>query len=804
MFRNYFKFAWRNLIKDRQFSILNLLGLSTGLACAILIFLWVNDERSVDKFHEKDNRLFRVMQNNVEPGGIQTSEGAPGPLANALVEEMPEVEDAVTVRSSVPGGGTGGILSFGKSYSKARENYVTPNFFNLFSYELIAGNREQVLKDKYAVALSDELALKLFNSTENLVGKSVQLDRGDLSRSYVISGIFKKPSGHPSAQFDVLLNYELLFEKYGSRLQDWGSSMTNTYVLLKKGIPVKKFNDKIRDFVKSKFTAGGGDSKTLQYIPTIFLQQYSNQYLYNKFENGIQVGGRIQYVRLFSIIALFILVIACINFMNLATAKASGRTKEVGVKKIMGAHRRTLILQYIGESLLMTFFSLIIAIILIFILLPAFNQITAKQISLDLNTNFIFSVLGITLLTGLIAGSYPALYLSGFKPATVLKGKLKTSLSELLVRKGLVVFQFTLSVIFIVAVVVVYKQTELIQTKNLGYSKDNIIQFSNEGKLKGEGLKTFLEGVKNIPGVAGASSMRYDLKAPTGFGGLSWPGKSPDEEITFGNLEINYDLIKLFGYQIAEGRAFSKQFSDEDSKLIFNQAAIAAMRLKDPIGKTVSLYGKDFQIVGVVRDFHFESLHEKIKPCFFKLTPENLPVNWNIVVKIKSGKEKETIAGLEKFYRSYNLGLPFEYKFLDEDYEALYASEQRVAKLSRYFAGLAIIISCLGLFGLAAFTAQRRQKEIGIRKVVGASVSNIAAMLSGDFLKLVLVAILLAFPLSWWAMNEWLNDFAYRIDIGIGVFIAAGVAILLITLLTISFQAIKAAIANPVKNLRTE
>src|SRR5688572_20297338 len=298
MFKNYFKFAWRNLTKDRQFSILNLLGLSTGLACALLIFLWVNDEKAVDKFHEKDNRLFRVMQNNVEPGGIQTSEGAPGPLAKALVEEMPDVEDAVTVRLSVPGGATDGILSFGKSYSKARENYVTPNFFNLFSYELIVGNKDQVLKYKYAVVLSDELALKLFNSTENLIGKSVQWDRGDLSRPYIISGIFKKPAVHSSAQFDLLLNYELLFEKYSSRLQDWGSSMTNTYVVLKKGTPVKKFNDKIRDFVKLKFTGGGGDSKTLQYIPTIFLQQYSDQYLYNRFENGVQAGGRIQYVRL--------------------------------------------------------------------------------------------------------------------------------------------------------------------------------------------------------------------------------------------------------------------------------------------------------------------------------------------------------------------------------------------------------------------------------------------------------------------------------------------------------------------------
>ncbi|MES2849627.1 MAG: ABC transporter permease [Bacteroidota bacterium] len=799
MFRIYLKSAWRNLIKDRQVNFLNLIGLSTGLACILLIYLWVNDEKSVDKFHKKDSRLFRVMQNNIEPAGIQTSEGAPGLLASAVKEEMPEVEDAATVKE-----GQGGILSFGNTHIKAKERYATKNFFNIFSFELLRGSKDQVLNDKHSIVVSHELAKKLFNTTENIIGKTIHWDRGEFSGPYTISGIFKELPANSSVQFDLLLSYDVFFDKYSSRLLDWGNSMTNTYVVLKKEAGVDKFNDKIRNFVKSKFAANGGDPKAVEYIPTLFLQRYSDQYLFNRFENGLQAGGRIEYVELFSIIAIFILVIACINFMNLSTAKVSGRVKEAGIKKIMGATRAALILQYIGESILMSFLSMIFAVAIVFILLPAFNQITGKQLNLEVASSFILSVLSIALFTGIVSGSYPALYLSGFKPAAVIKGKLKTSLSELFIRKGLVIFQFTLSVIFIVAVLVVYKQMNLIQNKNLGYSKDNIIQFSNEGKLMGNGLETFLTEVKNIPGVMNASSMRYSQKAPTGFGGLEWPGKKPGEDIQFGNLEVNYDLLELFGYQVTKGRSFSKQFTGENSKIIFNETAIAAMGLKDPVGKTISLYGKDYQVAGVVKDFHFESLHEKVKPCFFKLTPDDLPVTWNVVIKIRAGMEKETIARLDNFYKHYNLGLPFEYKFLDEDYQKLYASEQRVAVLSSYFATIAILISCLGLFGLAAFSAQKRQKEIGIRKVIGASVINVIVMLSKDFLKLVLVAILVGFPFAWWMMNKWLNDFAYRTDVGVNVFVITGVSVALITLLTISFQTIKAALANPVKSLRTE
>ena len=803
MLKNYFNLAWRGLIRDRQFSFLNLVGLSTGLACALLIFLWVKDERSIDKFHEKDKQLYQVMQNNVEDDEFDTDVHTPGLLAKSLLHEMPEVEDAVVVAK--PFDETKGIVSFGDFRIKATELYVSPNFFDVFSYHIIQGNKSQILTGKYNVLLSEEMALKLFHTTNNIIGKTIEWDRGvgyegRVNGSYAVSGLFEKPPVNSTAQFDLLFTYDLYFDQYKENLSNWGNSNPSTYVVLKKGTDVGQFNVKIKNFRKEKIKSLHGNVDWLKWIGTFFIQRYSDRYLYNKYENGVVAGGRIQYVKLFSIIAIFILIIACINFMNLATAKASGRMKEVGVRKVIGAGRRSLVLQYMSESLLMSFLSLLIAIALVALLLPAFNEITGKQILINTGTRFIVPALTIALITGILSGSYPALYLSGFKPALVLKGKLSTSGRETGIRKGLVVSQFALSMIFIVSVLVIYQQTNYIQSKNLGYNKDNVIRFNKEGKLR-DGLETFLTEIKEIPGVINASNMGGDMTGMHGgTGGLGWEGKNSETNIEFEALWVDYEMMETLGLQMAKGRTFSNKFGSDSFKIIFNEAAIAAMGLKDPVGKTIKLWGKDNQIIGVTKDFHFESLHESVKPFFFKYNPDNE----NIFIRIKGGKEKEAIAGVEKLYKQFNPGLPFEYRFLDDDYRKLYASEQRIAVLSKYFAGLAIIISCLGLFGLAAFTAQKRQKEIGIRKVVGASVSNIAAMLSKDFLKLVLIAILIAFPLAWWAMNEWLKDYAYRINIGPAVFLIAGASIIFITLLTISFQSIKAALTNPVKSLRTE
>jgi putative ABC transport system permease protein len=802
MLKNYFKIAWRNLIRDRQFSLLNLIGLSTGLACALLIYLWVNDERSVDKFNEKDSQLFQIMKTAPNGDGtVSTFDVTQGMLAKSMASDIPEIEYAVSVRKE----GEMGIATVADKHIKANWEFADKDFFNVFTYHLIQGNKNSVLSDKYGALISDKLAMKIFNTTENVIGKTITWDHGgEFNGSYNITGVFKSLPSTASDQSDILFSYTLFSEKEMGGMGDvsnWGSNMSQTFLILKKGTDIKQFNNKIKDYTKSKIKALTKSNDMLKWEGNIFAERYSDRYLYNRYDNGVQSGGRIEYVKLFSVIAIFILLIACINFMNLSTAKASRRIKEVGIRKVVGARRGTLILQYIGESMLMAFLSLMIAMVLVWILLPAFTEITGKNVTLNFNPGFIFSIFLITLITGIISGSYPALYLSGFRPAMVLKGKLNSSAGESWTRKGLVVFQFAISVMLIISVMVVYKQMALVQTKNLGYNKDNIIRFSSEGKLR-EGLATFLTEIKNIPGVVTASSVEGDLLGNPGHsgGGINWEGKDPNLGIEYYGIGVDYNFIEMLGLKMKDGRSFSKEFGSDSSKVIFNESAIAAMGLKNPVGKTVSLWGKKSQIIGIANDFHFESLYKKVAPFFFYYSPNNN----NVLIKIKAGIERETLARIENFYKQFNQGLPFEYKFLDDDYQALYASEQRVAVLSRYFAGIAIIISCLGLFGLAAFTAQKRQKEIGIRKVVGASISNVVVMLSTDFLKLVLIAVLIAFPLAWWTMNKWLEGFAYRIHIGVSMFLIAGMATIFITLLTISFQSIKAAVANPVKSLRTE
>ena len=804
MFKNNLKIAWRNLRKDRQFTFLNLLGLSTGLVCTLLIYLWVNDELHVDKYNEKDARLFQLFKNVPNGDGtIFTGETTQGLLAKSMAADLPEVEYALSVKKE----GQLGVLSFGDKHIKAKSAFIDSNFFNVFSYHLIEGNKKNIVPDNSGVLLSDKLALKLFNSTHNIIGKTILWDRGpEFSGLYKVSGVFESLPSNATDQYDIMFAYSLFIEKEMGGMGDvsfWGSNMASTYLVLKNGTNIDQFNKKIKDYTKTKIKALYSNSDMVKYEGDLFAQRYSDVYLHNHYENGRLSGGRIVYVKLFSIIAIFILVIACINFMNLSTAKASRRLKEIGIKKVVGATRTSLVFQYMTESLVMSFLSLLIAAGAIVLLLPAFNQMTGKQIGFNFSSNIILSIIGITFITGLIAGSYPALYLSRFNAVSVLKGKLKTSVSELLVRKGLVVFQFTLSAVFIVAVLVVYKQMNLVQTINLGYNKDNIIEFASEGNLRKD-PDAFFDEVKKIPGVINAASMEGDFLGNPGHsgGGISWEGKDPRLGIEYYGIGVSYNCMEMFGLKMQEGRAFSAAYGADSTKVIFNESAIKAMGLKDPIGKTVSLWGKKNQIIGVVKDFHFQSLYNKVGPFFLYYSPA--AKNNDIVVKIKAGMEKQSLAGLENIYKQYNQGLPFEYKFLDESYQKLYASEQRVASLSGYAAVLAIIISCLGLFGLAAFTAQKRQKEIGIRKVVGATVANVALLLSKDFLMLVLIAVLIAFPLSWWAMNEWLHSFAYRINIGAGTYIIAAVSIIVISVITVSFQSIKAAVMNPVKSLRSE
>jgi len=785
MVSNYFKTTWRSILKDRQFAILNLVGLSVALACVLFIFLWVNDEWGIDKFHANNDRIYQVMAHIKLPDGVHTQEATPFLLSRALGKEMPEVEYATCYMPEF----IKGTLSAGDKKIQTTKYFVDYHFFNLFSFHLLSGNKNTLLDDNYSIVISDKLSQKLFNTTENIIGKTIQWENDP--KLFTVTGVFEEPSSKSSLTFDALFSYELFFQN-DTDTKDWGNSNPSTFVLLKKGSNAKEFENKLTGFLHSKY-----EKSPL----TLSVRKFSDRYLYNNYENGVLSGGRIRYVRLFSIIAAFILVIACINFMNLSTAKAARRLKEAGIKKILGAERSSLIFQYISESILMAFIALLVALILAALLLPQFNSITGKQLSLHINNSFILTIISIGLITGLLAGSYPAFYLSGFKPLVALKGKLNTVWGELWMRKGLVVFQYTLSLMFIIAVIVIYKQMDLIQTIDLGYHKDNIISFKNEKKIN-ENYHAFTNDVQHIPGVIITSSINGDM-----FGNSSgstekanWDGNITGAKVMMTDLDIDYGLIELMGIKMIEGRSFSRDFPTDSLGIILNESAVNAMGIKDPIGKSFTVWETKCHIIGVAKDFHFESLYEKVKPCFMRLNQ----AGGNILVKVSGGKEKDVVAKLNDVYKKYNPGVSFDFGFLDKSYEAMYKAEERESILFRWFAGLAIIISCLGLFGLAAFSAQKRQKEMSIRKVVGASTLNIASLLSKDFFKLILVAILISFPLSWWAMNMWLDSFAYRVHMSASIFLITFLFTIIITIVTISFQSIKAAIANPVKALRAE
>ncbi|MFK7847365.1 MAG: ABC transporter permease [Rhodothermales bacterium] len=801
MLKHNLLITFRNANRHKSSFLINLVGLSVGLACVLLISLWINDELRVDRFNENDERLYQVWQNVPRGSGdILTTQATPAVLAKALLDEFPEIEDATI--SMNHWSGIEGIVTTGINHFKAKEYFVDSNFFEIFSFDLLSGNEASVLSDKYSVVLSEELAIKLFQSAENSVGQTIEWSdgayRGIYSGLYTVTGVFKAPPKNSSLQFDLLFTFDRFLEER-DWLNSWANSDPNTYVLLKEGADLDRVNTKIKDYRKTKYQQFEG-TEHLDGIGTLFLQRFSDNYLFNRFENGQSAGGRIEYVKLFSLIALLVIVIACINFINLSIAKASLRMKEIGIKKAIGIDRKRLVFQFLSESVFLTFISGVVAVLLLYTLLPEFNQITGKEISLHFNPEFAGYLLAIVVITGLISGSYPALFLSGQQPVSILKGKLTSSLAVEWTQKGLVVFQFTVSIILIISVLAVYKQIDLVQTKNLGYNKENVITFKREGRLN-ESLETFLAEVKQYPGVSAASSFAHNLTGSHGgLRGISWEGENSDSELHFANLEVGYDLLELMGIEMVAGRSFSRDFGADSSRVIFNEAAIAAMGIENPIGKRIQLRHREFQIVGVAKDFHFDSLYESIGPGIIQLNPNNR----NILIKLRAGGEEETVNRIADLYEEFSPGLQFEYRFLEEEYQALYESEHRVGVLSRYFALLAIVISCLGLFALSVFKAERRRKEVTIRKVLGASLFSLLRLLSEDFTKLVGLALLIAIPIGYHIVDMWLDNFAYHAEIPWWYFGGAGIAALVIAYLTVSVQTLRVATANPVDWLKEE
>jgi putative ABC transport system permease protein len=776
---------YRNFKRFKGTFFINLMGLSTGLAGALLIYLWVSDEYSFDRYHAMDDRLYQVLENRRTAAGIETQTGTIPLLAEALRREMPEVELAATT-TPVPFF-PAFTLAAGGRHLTAVPKYADPDFFRLFSYPLLVGTPATVLRDKNALVLSKALATRLFGSPQNSLGKAVEWQMADQKQTCLVAGVFAGVPRNSSEQFDCVLPFASFKDQMQmSETIRWDDDGPfTTYLALKAGADPAQFQAKLADLLQTKSAQAQARGRTL------FVRPFSATYLHGTYENGVATGGRITYVRLFALIAGLILVIASINFMNLFTAKASRRVKEVGIRKALGASRAALMGQYLLESVVMALLALVVAVGLVQLVLPQFSELTGKPLALRWEWPLVGASLALALGTGLLAGSYPAFYLSGFQPAAVLKGKLPTRGADAWTRQGLVILQFTLSVLFIVAVVVVNAQLAFVQRQPLGYDKAHVLRFDTGGKAARQ-QPAFLAEVKKLPGVVQASSVLGGFLGGRYVEDMSWQGK----RLPVATMLVNYDLVETMGLHLVAGRSFTPRFRADTAAILVNQTLVKGLGMSDPVGQQLN----GARIVGVVRDFHYESLHEKIKPLLLKLDPQ---IN-TVLVKLRPGAEQATIARLQQLYAAYNPGFPLDYTFLDDDYQAQYVAERRVAVLARYFAGLAILISALGLLGLAAFTAERRRKEIGIRKALGASELSIVWLLTSSLTRLVVVAILLALPLSYLLMERWLASFAYRVAWQWWYFAAAGMGALLIAWLTVSVQAWRAARRHPVLSLRAE
>jgi len=790
MLKNYFKIAFRNMMRYKAFSFINVVGLALGMACSILILLWVQDEKTVDSAQNKN--LYVIYERQYIDNKIEAGYYTPGILANEMKRTIPEIEFASNV--STIGGPDRATFQAGEKIMKFDGNYADSDYFKMMNYPLVKGNITTSLNTPVSLCISDKMAKAFFGSADAAMGKTLRYEnRKDLT----VSGVFADLPRNVTDKFDFIINWPTYLED-NSWAKEWGNNGPNTLIMLHKDANAKLLASKIK-----KFLDNYNKEQSASFRIELGMQRFTDLYLNSNFRNGEITGGRVQYVKLFSIVAVFILLIACINFMNLTTARSAKRAKEIGVRKVAGAVRPVLMRQFLSEALIITAISVLLSLILVAILLPYFNQLTEKRIVFPYsNSYFWISLVVLTFITGLASGIYPAIFLSSFKPITVLKGTLKFSNSSAFLRKGLVVFQFVLSIVLITGTIIISQQVNFIQKANLGYDRENLVYIPVEGDLRRK-YKLFKDEAITA---AGIKSITRIGETPTNIGsssgGINWAGKDPNTSPEFNVTFSGYDFIKTMNLKLVAGRDISKDFAADSAGYLINESALKIIGFKDPVGKQLTQWGQKGTIVGVLKDFHFSSLHDPIKPLIIR-NGENY--TWGtILVRTEAGKTKQAITSLEKICKDLNPKFPFTYYFSDEEYHKLYKSEQVVGKLSNYFAFLGIFISCLGLLGLAMFTAEQRTKEIGIRKVLGASVSSLFTLLSKEFILLVVIAMAIATPLAWWAMHNWLQGFAYKVPIEIWVFAVAGILAIIIALITVSFQAIKVAVANPVKSLRTE
>ena len=791
MIRNYIKTAIRSLTQNKAFSFLNIFGLAIGISCAAFIFLWVEDEVNFDAVNVKKDRLYQVWENQKYDTYTFTESSTPGLMGPAMLAELPGVANTCRMTE----GGTTLLFSQGDKSVYATGVYAEASIFNMFTLPFVEGNATSAFSQLRSVVITQKTAKKFFGNEKNIIGKNIRVDK---KQDYVVSGVIKDMPANTSIQFEWVMPYKIFFDQ-SPWLKSWGNQATNTYVELKPGVDPQTVNKQLYNYIQKREPTALGHA---------FLYAMNDWHLYNEFKDGKMTGGgQIEYVHLFSVIAWIILLIACINFMNLATARSEKRAREVGVRKVLGATKNSLVFQFIGEAVFMALVAAFIAVIILMLLLPAFNLLVQKQLTLGLgNPYHIIGLILIAIICGVVAGSYPSLYLSSIRPVAVLKGlKLKDSWASL-VRKGLVVLQFSASVTLIISTVIIYQQIQHVKSRQLGFNKNNLIEIGLQGDMARNytPIRQDLLNTGYIDNVALADhSIIY---GGNNTQGMTWEGKPAGSKVLISQRYVTPDFMATSGLKILEGRNLT--VSDTVTKpirMVITQSMEKLMGKGSAVGKTMHYEGDTTMatIVGVVNDYVYGNMYTKPDPVmFFSVTPQNSSVMY---IRIKPGNDiPKAIDIIQTTMKRYNPGYPFDYRFVDDQFNNMFQTEMLASKLSRLFASLAILISCLGLFGLAAYTAERRTKEIGIRKVLGASVASVTTLLSKDFLMLVIISCLIAFPVAYYKMATWLKAYEYHINIQWWVFAAAGLVAIIIALATISFQSIKAALANPVKSLRSE
>jgi len=786
MLKNFFKVAFRNLWKNKAFSFINITGLAIGMASAMLLLLWIYDEVSFDRFHEKRDRIYEVWNRAEFSGALHSWSTTPKVLARTLEHDYPEVELAVRVNWS-----NDLLFSVGEKRIMEPGNIVDSAFLDMFSFPLLKGNPHTALNDMHSIVITEKLAKKFFG-IDDPMGKMIKIDNKETFR---VTGLAKDPPGNSRFQFEYLIPWSYLDHSNGPDL-NWGNNSTKTYVLLKPNASLPSVQKKLLT-LKGKYEKE--DAKW-----EMFLYPMNRWRLYSSFNGAGEDGGKIEFVKLSAIIAAFILLIACINFMNLNTARSEKRAKEVGIRKVVGARKGGLIGQFLGESILLSFFAAILAIILVELSLPLFNQVTDKKMFIHFGSFGLWvMIFGFIFITGILAGSYPAFFLSSFQPVKVLKGGFKKVNALVTPRKVLVVLQFSFAIILIICTIIVQQQINHAKDRETGYDKANLVYHF----LTGDIAKNYTL-IKNDLISSGAASSVTKTSAPltqawSDSWGFEWEGKDPNDKTDFDRYSADEDFLKTTGLQLVKGRDMDlRKYITDSSAMILNESALKIMKFKEPIGQLIKDGDAQFHVIGVVKDFILRSPYEPTHPMIIEGGK-----GWFQTMHIKLSSNYPTSTNLktaEAIFRKYNPEYPFEYHFVDEEYAKKFEDERRTAVLAAFFSGLTIFISCLGLFGLATYMAETRIKEIGVRKVLGASVTGITFLISKDFLRLVLIAFLIAAPIAWWSMETWLKNYSYRVVIQWWVFALAGGISFIIALLTINYQAIRAAVANPVKSLRSE